>query len=108
MSHTPGPFTCSRADMHSYRAHDGKQVSYVYLPDRSDGSPVERVQVATDNPVDDARLFAASPDMLAALKMAEQLLRDVAVADSGDLEQDAFEREAHAAVVAAIAKAEGL
>jgi hypothetical protein len=49
----------------------------------------------------------AAPDMYSALKQAEQLLRDVALAESGDHEQDACEREAYQSVLAAIAKAEG-
>lgn len=50
---TPGDWGKSRSDMLSYRGSDGKQVSYVYPPD-----PNERIQVATDNPVEDAAFIA--------------------------------------------------
>ena len=60
---TPGPRRHSRPDMTSYRADDGFQVSYVYFPE-----PNERMEVATDRPVEDATFIAAtSPDMVLAL-----------------------------------------
>lgn len=69
--HTPGDWICSRSDMRINRGSDGKQVSYVYFPPRPDGTEVERVQIASDNPVADACLMAAAPKML---KLLESLL----------------------------------
>lgn len=62
--HTPGPWQCSRADLASYDADTGAQVSYLYPGDG------ERVRFETDNPVEDARLAAAAPDLKATLAIA--------------------------------------
>lgn len=55
--YTPGRWQCSRADLASYDADTGAQVSYLYPGDG------ERVRFETDNPVEDARLAAAAPDL---------------------------------------------
>lgn len=62
--HTPGPWRCSRPDMASFDATTGQQVSFLYVDD-------ERMEFATAAPVEDARLAARAPDLLA---LANRLL----------------------------------
>lgn len=67
MSETRAEWRCSRPDMESFRASDGKQVSYVYPPGNQ-----ERFEVATDNPVEDAAFIAAAFNARSGDNLAEQ------------------------------------
>jgi hypothetical protein len=88
--HTPGPWRVGGEyapqfvnELPTVRTHDGKHIAYVY----------------TESP-DDARLIAAAPELLEALR---DLLRDEAICDDDSETLIATRNRAYTAV----AKAEG-
>ena len=66
-THTPGPWKMGRTDLASYTTNDNtgecERVMYVY---RDQGQ--DRIAIFGDNVVEDARLIAAAPELLAALE----------------------------------------
>ena len=101
MAHTPGPWgIVFHGDVERIRLNGSTvyQVSDVTDPDFPSGTPRYNL--------DDLRLMAAAPELLAACKQLHNCLSDwMEIADSDDLRDS--DSEAIKLSVAAIAKAEG-
>jgi hypothetical protein len=97
--HTPGPWTWERHNDEDRRYHssDWRLAPGILLPDTESGTPggdeIDRAN---------ARLIAAAPDLLEALRLAEILYREGILGVP-----DGFWDKVHNARRAAIAKAEG-
>ena len=114
MSHTPGPLEARKGDVFNpdrtwgvVRVLSLQECQEIDGDEAVAGSRTEIVAevCAADNGTDeaDARLFAAAPDLLAALKDLVAYTRDEA-----DAEADEGLTFAHSAALQAINKAEGL
>lgn len=104
-AHTPGPWT---ANLHHTRQDGGRTYGFIF----ADGVvPTAAVVLGVEGmPQDEgranARLIAAAPDMLAALKLVDAFAKADEAAGDDALWTDHF-REMFEVVRAAIAKAEG-
>jgi hypothetical protein len=96
-SHTPGPW---RVDA---RKKEGTSKGYAYVLVRANGA-LGQVATVFENHEPNARLIAAAPDLLAALRECVRLLHNYHTGDDSDLGELAAGAEERAR--AAIAKVE--
>lgn len=76
---TPGPWRHSREDMISFNAYDGREESFVYMPE-----PNERICIRSDPPVEDAEFIAHAREDIPALLAEIERMRCVQVIEEAD------------------------
>lgn len=107
-THTPGPWRTEIGDRALYHIHERRLILA-----RREGDPDGVITIAkmsqgfTDNSEADARLIAAAPDLLAALKTAAQAINPPDIGGIALVTWNDRLKAATVAINAAIAKAEG-
>lgn len=101
--HTPGPWHVSTGTP-ALDQGDALRISAAGVPKIAD---VIARDVSYNQQAANARLIAAAPDLLAALRKAYELIEDLQPVVLGESETAHYDRAIHAAIRAAITKATG-